>query len=72
MRTIRLEDLERQLVARKRQLGIVGIDFLPVNDGARRTASKRRLLTTMAESAASQGREPRFRAKPGVGTSSEF
>jgi hypothetical protein len=62
MKTISLEDLERQLVARKRELGIVGVDFLPVNDGARRTASKRRLLRVIAENAASQGRKPRFRA----------
>jgi hypothetical protein len=61
MKTISLEELERQLVARKRELGIVGINFLPVNDGTRRTASKRRLLKTIAESAASQGRKPRFR-----------
>jgi hypothetical protein len=32
MKTISLEDLERQPVARKQELGIVGVDFLPVND----------------------------------------
>jgi hypothetical protein len=62
MKTISLEDLERQLVARKRELGIVGVNFLPGNDGTRRTTSKRRLLKTIAESAASQGRKPRFTA----------
>ena len=61
MKTINLEDLERRLVARKRELGIVGVDFLPLNDGVRRTASKRRLLRAIAENAASQGRTPRFR-----------
>lgn len=62
MKTIKLEDLERQLVARTRELGIVGVDFLPLNDGARRTASKRHLLRTIAENAASQGRKPWFKA----------
>jgi hypothetical protein len=62
MKTISLEDLERQLIVRKRELGIVGVDFLPVNDGTRRTASKRRLLRTIAENAAAQGRQPRFKA----------
>jgi hypothetical protein len=62
MKTISLDDLERQLVARKRQLGIVGVDFLPMNDGTRRTASKRRLLRTIAENAETQGRKPRFTA----------
>jgi hypothetical protein len=60
MKTINLEDLERQLVARKRELGIVGVDFLPLNDGMRRTESKRELLRTIAEHAASQGRKPPF------------
>jgi hypothetical protein len=60
VKAISLEDLERRLVARKRELGIVGVDFLPLNDGMRRTASKRRLLGTIAESAVSQGRTPRF------------
>jgi hypothetical protein len=62
MKTIKLEDLERHLVARKRELGIAGVDFLPYNDGARRTASKRRLLRVISENAAAQGRKPRFRA----------
>jgi len=60
MKTIKLEDLERQLVTRKRELGIVGVDFLPLNDCTRRTASKRRLLRIIAENAAAQGRKPRF------------
>lgn len=60
MKTISLDELERRLVARKRELGITGVDFLPLNDGARRTASKRRLLRAIAENAASQGRTPGF------------
>lgn len=63
MKTITLEELERRLIARKRELGIVGVDFLPLNDGARRTESKRQLLGKIAENAAVQGRSPRFRAK---------
>jgi hypothetical protein len=62
MKTISLEDLERRLIARKRKLGIAGVDFLPANDGGRRTASKRGLLRTIAENAAAQGRQPRFKA----------
>ena len=60
MKTINLENLERQLVARKREVGIVGVDFLPLNDDAQRTVSKQRLLRAIAENAASQGRKPRF------------
>lgn len=60
MKTINLDELEECLIARKRQLGIAGIDFLPLNDGRRRTASKRRLLRAIAENAAAQGRTPRF------------
>jgi hypothetical protein len=60
MKTISLDELERRLVARKRELGIVGVGFLPLNDGTRRTTSKRRLLRAIAESAATQGRTPRF------------
>ena len=62
MKTIKLENPERHLVARKRELGIAGVDSLPLNDCARRTASKRRLLRATSENAAAQGRQPRFRA----------
>jgi hypothetical protein len=63
MKTISLDELEECLIARKRQLGIAGVDFLPLNDGKRRTASKRRLLRAIAENAAAQGRSPRFTTK---------
>jgi hypothetical protein len=65
MKTIKLEDLERQLVARKRELGIVGVGFLPLNDGVRRTPSKRQPLRAIAENAAAQDRKPRFPANRG-------
>ena len=63
MKTISLDELEECLIARKRQLGIAGVDFLPLNDGKRRTASKRRLLRAIAENAAAQGRSPLFTTK---------
>jgi hypothetical protein len=63
MKTVSLDELERHLVGRKRALGIVGVDFQPLNDDARRTASKRRLLRAIAKSAAAQGRTSRFLTK---------
>jgi len=48
---VSIADLERWLIERKRALGITGNDFLPRNDGARRTDSKRRLLQAIADSA---------------------
>ena len=63
--TITIEEIERKLIARKRELGITGVDFLPRNDGLRRTESKRRLLEAIADSAAEQGIAPRFKANIG-------
>ena len=60
MRTIQFRDLERHLIARKRELGIVGNDFLPRNDGSRRTESKRRLLQAIEDAARSRGVRPPF------------
>jgi hypothetical protein len=51
MPKIDIRDLERHLIERKRALGIVGNDFLPRNDGSRRTESKRRLLAAIADHA---------------------
>jgi hypothetical protein len=48
MQAIDIRDLERQLLARKRELGISG--RLKPNAGGRRTASKRRLLRAIEES----------------------
>jgi hypothetical protein len=48
---VNIFELERWLIARKRELGIVGNDFLPRNDGSRRTESKRQLLRAIAENA---------------------
>ncbi len=63
MESINLRDLERRLIARKRELGILGNDFMPLNDGTRRTESKRRLLQAVADNAPAQGRGPRFKAR---------
>ena len=63
METIDIRDLERWLVSRKRELGITGNNFIPRNDGTRRTQSKRELLKAIADSAAEQGRQPPFPAK---------
>jgi hypothetical protein len=63
MKTISLDELEEHLITRKRQLGITGVDFLPLNDGKHRTASKRRLLRAIADNAAAQGRSPQFTTK---------
>ncbi len=46
-----IRDLERHLIERKRALGITGHDFLPRNDGSRRTETKRRLLAAIADHA---------------------
>jgi hypothetical protein len=45
--------------------GITGYDYVPLNGGRRRTESKRILLRAIAESAASCGAAPRFRADIG-------
>ncbi len=65
VQTITIEEIERKLIARKRELGITGVDFLPRNDGMRRTESKRRLLEAIADSAEEQGIAPRFKANIG-------
>jgi hypothetical protein len=67
MRKIHIVDLERQLIERKRALGILGNDFLPRNDGSRRTESKRRLLRAIDRYAR---RQP-FAAKRAVVPGSE-
>jgi len=52
---------------RKRELGIVGDAFIPLNPGDRRTESKRQLLRAIADEARASGREPRFKANIGEG-----
>ncbi len=62
---LHFRDLERHLIARKRELGIVGNDFLPRNDGRRRTESKRRLLRAIEDAARSRGVRPPFGPRDG-------
>lgn len=41
VKKIFLEEHERQLAERKKKLGLSGRDYVPKNDGARRSAEKR-------------------------------
>ncbi len=50
------------VTARKQALGITDQDPLALNDGSRRTDSKRALLQAIADNARAQGREPTFKA----------
>jgi hypothetical protein len=50
------------VTARKRELGITDQEPLALNDGSRRTPSKRALLQAIADNARAQGREPTFKA----------
>jgi len=50
------------VTARKRELGITDQEPLALNDGSRRTESKRALLQAIADNARAQGREPKFKA----------
>ena len=62
MRVIALRDLEQRIDARKAELGIVGDDYVAVNSGAARTASKKALLLTLRRLAEEQGRDLPFQA----------
>ncbi len=53
------EDIERW----KSQKGIDGRDYVPANNGARRTPSKRALLKALSDAAAARGVTPPFSAK---------
>jgi hypothetical protein len=59
---MKLEDQERWLAQRKAELGLEGRDYVPVNNGSRRTPEKRALLQTIHDNARAQGREPSFYA----------
>ena len=50
------------VTARKQELGITDQEPLALNDGSRRTLSKRALLQAIADNARAQGREPKFKA----------
>jgi hypothetical protein len=48
VKKISLEEHERQLAERKKKLGLSGRDYVPKNDGARRSPEKKALLEELA------------------------
>jgi hypothetical protein len=58
-----LEQQSTWLAARKRELGLSGRDYVPVNNGARRTAAKQALLDKLAEINRTSKRALRFLAR---------
>jgi hypothetical protein len=63
MKQITLEQQARVIEGWKAAHSIAGRDYVPVNSGLRRTASKRALLSALARAAAARGRSPSFFAK---------
>ena len=47
---------------RKAELGFVGLDYVPVNAGGRRTPQKRAALRRLARIARERGEAPKFKA----------
>jgi hypothetical protein len=62
MKTITLERQAQAIERWKSENGVVGRDYVPVNDGARRTASKRALLKALSDSAAERSAPAPFLA----------
>jgi hypothetical protein len=52
------------LAKRKAELGLTGIDYLPVNPGGRRSSEKRALLRKLRSLAADNPRALRFKGNP--------
>ena len=63
MNRITLEQQSAWLAERKRQLGLSGCDYVPMNSGARRTAAKQALLDKLAEIRRTSKRALRFLAR---------
>jgi hypothetical protein len=63
MKRTTLEQQARVIDDWKRQNGVTGRDYVPVNSGAARTPSKRELLRAITKDAAKNGRAPTFPAK---------
>jgi hypothetical protein len=63
MKRMTLEQQARVIEGWKRQNEVTGRDYVRVNGGLRRTASKRDLLRAMTKDAAQRGRTPIFPAK---------
>ena len=59
---VNIKDHIAWVTARKQALGITDQEPLALNDGSRRTPSKRALLQAIADNARAQGREPKFKA----------
>jgi len=62
MRVIALQDLEREIDQRKKELGIVGNSYVPLNSGRRRTPEKRAMLQRLRDLAEEDGGQPPFEA----------
>lgn len=62
MRKITIEEQRAWLEKRKSELGISGDNFVPRNNGKRRTTSKRTLLEELRKMAEQDGQEPPFKA----------
>jgi hypothetical protein len=63
MNRITIERQAESIERWKADNGVTGRDYVPVNTGARRTLSKRELLSVMEEAAAKERTRPRFVAK---------
>ena len=59
---VNIKDHVARITARRQALGMTDQEPLALNDGSRRTESKRALLQAIADNARAQGREPRFKA----------
>ena len=63
MKRITLEQQARAIEGWKRRNGVTGRDYVPVNRGLGRSASKRGLLRAIAEDAGKRDRTPSFPSK---------
>lgn len=63
MKRITLDQQARVIEDWKRGNGVVGRDYVPTNNGTRRSASKRALLRNLAKEVADRGRTSAFPAK---------
>lgn len=59
---VNIKDHVAWVTARRQDLGRTDQEPLALNDGSRRTESKRALLQAIADNARAQGREPKFKA----------
>ncbi len=57
-----LKQQAKHIEKRKAELGFVGLDYVPVNTGDRRTPQKRAALRRLARVARERGEAPKFKA----------